>query len=183
MIEINNKIPNSWKLIDDAAATLPNIPYASLSHCWGQIPLLRLTRATVSEMKRGMSISSLPKPFQDALTVTKYFSISHIWINSLCILQDSIQDWQQESMKMREVYTYADFNIAATAAAQGKDGCFFDRPVSRFKPWTVKPDWAEGKDPGIFSSWSLTSLRLDIRDFIYIQKLRGRDSSGPKART
>jgi hypothetical protein len=146
LIEINNKIPNSWKLIDDAAATLPNIPYASLSHCWGQIPLLRLTRATVSEMKRGMSISSLPKPFQDALTVTKYFSISHIWIDSLCILQDSIQDWQQESMKMREVYTYADFNIAATTAAQGKDGCFFDRPVSKFKLWTVKPEWVERKN-------------------------------------
>jgi Heterokaryon incompatibility protein (HET) len=71
----------------------------------------------MSDMKRGMPINSLPKTFQDAMIVAKHLSMQYIWIDSLCILQDSIEDWQQESAKMMNIYRYAELNITATAAA------------------------------------------------------------------
>ncbi len=82
LVEIDGSTWKSWMLIDNAAATLPNAPYASLSHCWGRKLLLTLTSSTISEMKRGMPVSKLPKTFQDAIIVAKHLSIQHLWIDS-----------------------------------------------------------------------------------------------------
>jgi hypothetical protein len=50
-----------------------------------------------------------------------------LWIDSLCIIQDSINDWQKESNLIESVYSNGFCNIAATGGADGSGGCFFDR--------------------------------------------------------
>jgi hypothetical protein len=42
----------------------------------------------------------------------------------MCIVQDSPEDWAPESATMGEVYKYSYCNIAATAAGDGRSGCF-----------------------------------------------------------
>lgn len=38
----------------------------------------------------------LPKTFRDALQFIKAIGISFIWIDSFCIIQDSVKDWEFE---------------------------------------------------------------------------------------
>jgi len=111
-------------------------PYAALSHCWGSSDILRTTTATIHERKEGISMESLPKTFQDAVIITRKLGIEYLWIDSLCILQDSEEDWNREAAKMALVYSGATVVISADAARSSADGCFgpyehsLDRNVS-----------------------------------------------------
>ncbi|KAF2434552.1 heterokaryon incompatibility, partial [Tothia fuscella] len=51
----------------------------------------------------------------------------YLWIDSLCIVQDSTSDWQQESSIMGKVYSSAYCSIAAVGAKNGNEGLFSDR--------------------------------------------------------
>jgi hypothetical protein len=44
-----------------------------------------------------MDIGDLPKTFADAVIATRRFGYRYLLIDSVCILQDSIEDWRRES--------------------------------------------------------------------------------------
>ncbi len=73
------------------------------------------------------STTLLPKTYQDALRITSLLGFRYIWIDSLCIIQDDIEDWRTQSGKMNQIYRTASCNIAASWAADGGDGCFSTR--------------------------------------------------------
>ncbi|KAF2502227.1 HET-domain-containing protein [Lophium mytilinum] len=66
-------------------------------------------------MRRAIPFHDLPRNFQDALIVTRAFNIRYIWIDSLCIVQDSSNDWHTQSARMGPVYSQALFVLAAAA--------------------------------------------------------------------
>jgi hypothetical protein len=66
----------------------------------------------------------LPKTFQGAIVFCQELGIGHIWIDSLCFLQDDDNDWAAESAMMASVYSGAVFTIAATAFKDRSEGCF-----------------------------------------------------------
>ena len=98
--------------------------YATLSHCWGQITLPTLSMNNIQRLQLAIDFSVLPKSFQDAMTVTRRLGVQYLWIDSLCIIQDSAQDWEQESAKMADIYINAWFTIAATGAHDARGGLF-----------------------------------------------------------
>lgn len=102
----------------------PDSPYCTLSHCWGGIDIERLLSSNLVRMTNNIDVSVLPKTFQDALVVTSALGLKYIWIDSLCIIQDSAQDWKHEAARMRSIYRSARVNIAATKARDGRDGLF-----------------------------------------------------------
>jgi len=67
----------------------------------------------------------------DAIQVTQTLGIDYIWIDSLCIIQDSPDDWFSESASMSNVYGNSYLNIAATSAADGSHGLFHVRKEYR----------------------------------------------------
>ncbi|KAI4281986.1 MAG: hypothetical protein L6R38_003278 [Xanthoria sp. 2 TBL-2021] len=67
------------------------------------------------------------RTFTDAVKVTRQLGIRHLWIDSLCIIQDSEADWLHEYSLMSSVYKYSYCTIAATAAAGDDSGCFLFR--------------------------------------------------------
>lgn len=71
-----------------------------------------------------METHVLSSTFRDAMAFTHSMGLEYIWIDSLCILQDSDDDWRYESMRMSNVYQNGLFNVAATAASDGKRACF-----------------------------------------------------------
>ena len=73
----------------------------TLSHCWGTVEFLTLRESCVESMKEGIVWWTLPKSFQDAATVTMWFEVKYLWIDSLCIIQDSYEDWVRESNSMK----------------------------------------------------------------------------------
>ncbi len=111
-----------------ATKTLPpDTAYVTLSHCWGQVKFMTLTRNNVKAFEAGFEISKLPKSFRDAIYVTRTMSIQYIWIDCFCIIQDSEDDWKRESTLMMDVYGGGVFNIAATGAPDAETGLFFNR--------------------------------------------------------
>lgn len=69
----------------------------------------------------------MPKTFFDAVLLTRKLKLQYLWIDSLCIIQDSKKDWEIESAKMDQVYRGSAVTIAAVSAADGREGRFVDK--------------------------------------------------------
>ncbi|KAF8858560.1 HET-domain-containing protein [Acephala macrosclerotiorum] len=63
-------------------------------------------------------LKALPKTFSEAIKATRKLGVRYIWIDSLCIIQDSLEDWQRESVLMGKVYSNC---LCTIAAADSKD--------------------------------------------------------------
>ena len=70
------------------------VPYMTLSHCWGKVPLLQHTASTVSLLRSGFPTQNLPPTFRDAVKVARSLKCRYLWIDSLCIVQDDPNDWE-----------------------------------------------------------------------------------------
>lgn len=99
-------------------------PYNALSYCWGRDTKLhfRTTHETMKAHKEGIDFFSLPLVHREAILTTLYLGIRYIWIDSLCIIQDSREDWQTESAMMGSVYSNAHLTIAATSSSSPDEG-------------------------------------------------------------
>jgi hypothetical protein len=119
------------RLCYSAEIKTPDPKYVTLSHCWGSLQLPKLTASTHDSLVNGIDIESLPKTFQDAIQFTRRlqttFGVSYIWIDALCIFQDSPDDWRHEGSLMSDIYANAWCNIAAEKGADGTSGLFSPR--------------------------------------------------------
>lgn len=102
--------------------------YACLSHCWGiqnaKSPMLRTTTSTLRSFKDRIPPAALPRSFQDAVFFARRLGLRWIWIDSLCIIQDDVSDWQKEAAQMASIYQNSYITVAATAASSSDGGCF-----------------------------------------------------------
>lgn len=98
--------------------------YMTLSHCWGKKLVVSLKLANFESMKTGLALKQLPRAYRHAVYVARKLGNFYLWIDSLCIIQDSPEDWQREPVSMHRVYGNSLYNIAATASADGSKGCF-----------------------------------------------------------
>jgi len=111
--------------------------YATLSHCWGRAQMARLLASNQADLERGIALATLPATFQQAIGVTRFLEIPYLWIDSLCIVQDSAADWEVESAAMADVYGHALVNIAAASSTDASGGLFFDRDPAVVQPFTA----------------------------------------------
>ncbi|KAI1099794.1 HET-domain-containing protein [Jackrogersella minutella] len=100
-------------------------PYTALSHCWGGVVPVMTQTNTLERYKMGISIESFPKTFQDAIFVTRQLQCRYLWIDSLCIIQDSVEDWKNEASRMADVYGNSYVTISATASVNSGGGLFY----------------------------------------------------------
>ena len=96
--------------------------YIALSHCWGRVNRFTTTKATLNARLTGFEIDQLPPTFRQAVLVTRAIGIRYLWIDSLCIVQDDMEDWQLESSRMAAVYSNSICTIAASNAAGDEEG-------------------------------------------------------------
>jgi Heterokaryon incompatibility protein (HET) len=108
-----------------------NANYTTLSHCWGGKMPMTTTLATFEQRKHEIRFSELPKTFKDAITITRKLNVQYLWIDSLCIIQDSEQDWTAEAAKMGSVYRNCVVCIAADGAPDSNGGCFIQGAIHR----------------------------------------------------
>ncbi|XPS69738.1 hypothetical protein M3J09_001997 [Ascochyta lentis] len=101
--------------------------YVALSHCWGGTQPITLTAETATMLRTGATVQSLPQTFQDAVFLCRKLGFRYVWIDSLCIFQDNLNDWAIEARHMKEIYSNAIFAIAATAAKDSDAGLFYHR--------------------------------------------------------
>jgi hypothetical protein len=72
----------------------------------------------------GLPVERFPKTFKDAIKISKKLGLKYLWIDSLCIIQDSVDNWQKESALMGSVFGGSTITIAASSARDGSQGCF-----------------------------------------------------------
>ncbi|KAH8648740.1 hypothetical protein BGZ60DRAFT_422858 [Tricladium varicosporioides] len=97
---------------------------------------LKTTWDNLDEMKRGIDSSKLPITIQDTLFLCRSLEIRYLWVDSLCILQETgpdepyNTDWEGEAARFAEYYQNADITISATGAEDANEGLFLARPGS-----------------------------------------------------
>lgn len=140
LTDIGNDNDTNWQLKitnEDFKCGLQP-PYMTLSYKWGLEPSILLLSSNIEEFRQGMSHERLPQTFKDFVVVVRRFNIRYIWIGSLCIIQDSEEDWQSEAPKMQYVYGGSAFNVAASASSAPEDGMFRRRSAEEVHPGIVE---------------------------------------------
>jgi len=100
--------------------------YISLSHRW-QKDTPTTTTTNLNDRRKAIKLNDLPKTFQDVIRITRRLGVRYLWIDSLCIIQDSSLDWSVESRKMGRLYASAYCTIAAQCVS--KTGGSFEQDV------------------------------------------------------
>ncbi len=80
------------------------------------------TAATLPSMLRAIRLEDIPKTFRDAVYVTRQLGYQYIWIDALCIIQDSDSDKAEQISQMQDIYRNAVFTISASRSADCNDG-------------------------------------------------------------
>ncbi|KAI1179295.1 heterokaryon incompatibility protein-domain-containing protein [Nemania sp. FL0916] len=60
----------------------------------------------------------------ETFNITRELKISYIWIDSLCIIQDDLEDWERESVRMRTIYGNSYLNIAGCHPKDSSESLF-----------------------------------------------------------
>ncbi|KAI0127620.1 heterokaryon incompatibility protein-domain-containing protein [Xylariales sp. AK1849] len=92
------------------------------------------------------------KTFADAVQISRGLGIYYIWIDSLCIIQDSKEDWQMEYPQMCNVYKHSYCNLAATSALDDTVGCCSERDLDMDLPLRLCFGMTEDQPRGSTSS-------------------------------
>ena len=130
LIEINESYLGGSYLclreLQDLPAT--DLRYCALSYCWGSFNHLRTTSENLSRHRKKIPIRSLPNTVRDAILVSQKLGIKYLWVDSLCIVQDSASDWAEECSKMGGYYQSAYLVLSALDSADARDGFLRPRP-------------------------------------------------------
>lgn len=146
--------------------------YLTLSHCWGSLNVLRLEKATLGNFRTDIPLRRLSKTFEEALQMTIWLGYQYIWIDSLCIQQDSDTDWAKEAAVMGAIYRYSTCTIAASGARDGDGGLFSKRsalaftdcPLFRFNDFQVHASCLEPwPTPLSTRAWAVQEKHLSPR--------------------
>jgi hypothetical protein len=142
LLEIDNSNSSPTIRLVELAENPNLVPeYMALSHCWGNSQIITLTAKTIDRLKEVIPQSELPLTFQNAITAATWLGKRYLWVDSLCILQDSLEDWWKEARMMRSVYKSAWGTIAATGASDSSIGCFFERDPEVLRPFKISVSW------------------------------------------
>lgn len=96
------------------------VPYAALSYCWGGDQLSKTVKSNVGIVPRAMK--DLPQTIHDAILVTRQLKLEYLWVDSMCIIQDSDEDKDALINQMHKIFACAQVTIAASKASSCTEG-------------------------------------------------------------
>jgi hypothetical protein len=179
---INIRAPKCIRLCETSSLSAPDISYATLSHCWGDpssySPCVIQTHS-LDEHLTCILWDKIPKTFRDAIIVTRRLGLKFLWIDSLCIIQDDLDDWAEESAKMSRIYANAVLTIAASAAENATQGFLGLRhsqeEIIKLSPENMTPIHIR-KDlhSNVPVTFSYTKILLNTRGWVFQERLLSR---------
>jgi hypothetical protein len=102
--------------------------YITLSYCWGKQHFLTSVSANIAAHMEGLPESNLPQTFTDAIETTRQLGFRYLWIDVLCIIQDSAEDKATEIGAMGSIYSNSILTIAVVNAVGVADGFLKTKP-------------------------------------------------------
>ena len=102
--------------------------YMALSYCWGKSAQICLTQESIHRfLTDGIPLDQTPKTIQDAFTLCRALGFRFLWVDCLCIVQDSKEDWERQASIMGAIYSKATITIRAAVGAESDHGLFTPR--------------------------------------------------------
>lgn len=90
--------------------------YATLSYSWGARGFAMNTSQSYDMLKHPFNKETIPKAFQEAAALAQSLNIQYLWIDTLCIVQDNIVDWEEQAAMMGKIFEGAAITIAASSS-------------------------------------------------------------------
>jgi hypothetical protein len=87
--------------------------YCALSYCWGTQQTGVLLRSKQQQYSQSIDVERLQQTLKDAIRTAKEIGIVYLWVDALCIIQDSEADKRREISRMDQIYRNALFTIVA----------------------------------------------------------------------
>ncbi|KAG8666722.1 hypothetical protein FPOAC2_11843 [Fusarium poae] len=165
------------------------VSYVALSYSWGSGYNFTLSLNNIHDFQKEIPAASLPNTIQDAITTTKTLGYEYIWIDALCIIQDSKEDWIEQSSKMGDIYGSAAFTLAAAGNPNVKDKMSCRRDPRAIRPcvaninttypglsypWAIYPNQPErllistiNESPLSRRAWALQELLVSPRTLLF----------------
>ncbi|KAH6638301.1 heterokaryon incompatibility protein-domain-containing protein [Boeremia exigua] len=164
LLDISGPPESAIRVIETATTTVHG-PYCSLSHCWGKPDFVQLRdNNRKSFMTDGVSWNMLTNNFRQAIEVARFLEIGYIWIDSLCIIQGSAEDWVREASKMHLVYRNSYCNIAIADSVGQYGGAFRSREPMDVSPVEYTPREASSMFTG--KKWRVVPEDLWDRELL-----------------
>ena len=159
--------------------------YVALSYCWGSAQRGITTGDNIDERRTKLKEGFLSRTVQEAIRVTRRLGYRYLWVDAICILQDSQDDMIRELGRMSEIFRNATVTIVAASAASSADGFLARRHSERDSgPPFRLPFWCNNallgsvlvdaeaphigmEDPIALRAWTLQEVLLSPRLLIY----------------
>jgi hypothetical protein len=143
--------------------------YACLSHRWDSSGRTIITeQGTYEKHRNGLRFEDLDLAYQDTVHIMRQLAVRYLWIDSLCIIQDNIEDWEAESKTMAMVYNRALFTIARQCDSDTSLRCLPDLS-HRVSDLSISPPiYAR---PNIRHIWEGEIFPLSKRGWVYQERL------------
>jgi len=135
------------KCIVPAKAGVGGLVYATLSYVWGNATCFSLTTDTLDTLLAEGSLNNagLPATIRDAMTLAASLDLAYLWVDRLCIVQDSAEEKQAQIKAMASIYSHAYFTIIA-AQSHDASGPLTSRPLKDTPP--------PQRSPGLLATFS-----------------------------
>ncbi|OHF01828.1 hypothetical protein CORC01_03019, partial [Colletotrichum orchidophilum] len=54
----------------------------------------------IDNQKEAIDVEDFPKTVRAAVEITKGLGLEYLWVDDVCIIQDSAEDWEKEAAKL-----------------------------------------------------------------------------------
>lgn len=144
-------------------------PYIALSHRWGTdtTQVFKLESTNRADLMHALPLERLPPMFRDAIDFTQRAGFRYLLIDSICILQDSEDDWKTGAAQMSKVYAYCALNLAVDLPGGANTGLFHSRSSA---------------SRGRLSAYKVGVERFNVADEYYFTSTRNVQLSGDSTR-
>ncbi|XXG99278.1 hypothetical protein Hte_005615 [Hypoxylon texense] len=105
-------------------------PYLALSYCWGRSTghAMKLEYKNYFALLQFINEEALTVAHRECIAIARQLRIRYVWIDALCIIQGSYDDWEYESTRIAQTYGNAILTILAGRAADAGAGFAVNRP-------------------------------------------------------
>jgi hypothetical protein len=170
-----------------------NAAWATLSYVWGGAQSFMTVDSNIEQYREGIDEQTLGQTIRDAITVTRELGLRYLWVDSLCIIQDSDADKAKEIYNMQHNYQSAFITIAAVSSESAYQGFLntkdlpvpktFELPLliasSASKGWKkgigkiyLTPSVPEELQPINTRAWCMVERVLSPRYLVFDRKQR-----------
>jgi hypothetical protein len=132
-----------------------SLVYAALSYIWGGPQSCQTLKRNIDEYLQHIELQKVPKTILDAIHCTQTLGLKYLWVDSLCIIQDSAEDKSREIGLMSTIYKNAYVTISAAKATSCEEGFLEPRTsVENLLQNSFKLEILTPKDPIALSQWA-----------------------------